>query len=63
MNLKNYQLTVCTKKWMILKNLKTGNPQTGENKVLKPKVLDNVADFLMNCITFTTTNTMKKKMV
>ena len=45
------------------KNLKTGNPQTDENKVLKPKVLDNVADFLMNCITFTRTNTMKKKMV
>ena len=42
--------------------LKTVDPQTNEIKELKPKVLDNVGDFLMNYIIFTKTNTMKKKM-
>ena len=41
--------------------LKTVDPQTDENKVLKPKVLDNVGIFLMNYIIFTKINTMKKK--
>ena len=43
-------------------NLKTVDPQTNEIKALKPKVLDNVGVFLMNYITFTKINTMKKKM-
>ena len=47
MNLKNYHLALWTKKSMIQKNfnkLKAVNPQTNENKELKPKVLDNVGD-------------------
>ena len=44
--------------------LKTVDPLTDENKVLKPKVLDNVGDyFLMNYITFTKINAVKKKIV
>ena len=42
---------------------KAVNPQTNENKVLMPKVLDNVGDILMIYITFTRINTMKKQMV
>ena len=40
-------MTLCTKNWIIfLKNnkLKAVDPQTNENKVLKPKVLNNVGD-------------------
>ena len=50
---------------MILKNnkFKTANPQTKENKVLKPRVLGNVGIFSMISITITKINTMKKKMV
>ena len=45
------------------KKFKAVNPQTNENKVLMPKVLDNVGDISMIYITFTRINTMKKKMV
>ena len=47
MNLKNYHLTLCIKNWIILKKtnkFKTVSLQTDENRVLKPKVLDNVGD-------------------
>ena len=48
MNLKKYHLTLCIKtEWFKKKKfnkLKAVNPQTDENKVLKPKVLDNVGD-------------------
>ena len=47
MNLKNYHSALWTKNSMIQKNfnkLKAVNPQTNENKELKPKVLDNVGD-------------------
>ena len=48
MNLKNYHLTLCTKKLNDFKKelnkLKTVDPQANENRVLKPKVLDNVGD-------------------
>ena len=46
-----------------INKFKAVNPQTNENKVLMPKVLDNVGDILMIYITFTRINTMKKQMV
>ena len=46
----------------IFNKLKAFDPQTDENKILKPKVLGNVGDFSTNDITFTRINTMKEKM-
>ena len=46
-----------------INKFKVLDPQTNENKVLKPKVLDNVGDFSMNYITFTRINTIKKQIV
>ena len=46
-SLKNYHLTLCTKPDWFLKKInkfKTVDLQTNENRVLKPKVLDNVGD-------------------
>ena len=46
-NLKNYHSTLCTKtEWFFKKisKFKAVNPQTNENKILKPKVLGNVGD-------------------
>ena len=43
--------------------LKNVTPQTDENKDLQDKVLNDVGYFLMNSITFTWIDTMKKKMV
>ena len=45
------------KKFTKLKNI---SRQTKPNEDLKEKVLDNVGDLSMNCITFTKINTMKK---
>ena len=46
-----------------LNKFKAVNPQTDENKVLKPKVLDNGEDLFNDLYTFTRINTMKKKIV
>ena len=56
----NKRLNDFKKRFNRFKNI---NPQTDENKVLKPKVLDDLKIFLMNCITFTRINTLKRKMV
>ena len=44
-------------------SLETVNPQTDDNEVVKEKIQMVLQIFLMNCITFTRINTMKKKMV
>ena len=43
--------------------LKNVTPQPDEKKNLQDKVLTMSETFLMNCITFTRINTMKKKLV
>ena len=56
----NKRLNDFKKRFNRFKNI---NPQTDENEVLKPKVLDDLKIFLMNCITFTRINTLNRKMV
>ena len=46
-----------------INKFKAVNPQRDENKVLKPKVLDNGGDLFNDLYTFTRINTMKKKIV
>ena len=46
-----------------INKFKAVNPQRDENKVLKPKVLDNGGDLFNDLYTFTRINTMKKKTV